>query len=209
MSKKKKDAEKRYVEVNNMSESERLNMLFKSMQNGLRTAKSVQAREFVDSLSLDIYKLEIGYNSAQFFHREEERFKKLFVRSGILTVRARNGKAKGMAYSMFGAKSLIFPLKNRCNEIVNYCAISLGKAETAYFLNYDGFFPCLPPEKTERLFITDTILDAATIMQSGVLRKNEAVLAKFDKGLMPHQTEAIEELKNLSEIIEIKQGKHE
>jgi hypothetical protein len=47
-------------------------------------------------------------------------------------------------------------------------------------LNEEGIYPGYPDERTKRLYIVRTILDAATLLESKTLENRDAVMALFD-----------------------------
>ena len=97
----------------------------------------------------------------------------------------------------------MFPLRNINNDIVNFYAIGLKHHKNS-FLNHHGLYPAYPHEQTKKLFVTDTILDCATLMESKVMDNREAVIALYDGLLLDQHIEVIQSLQHLSEIVHIK-----
>ncbi len=103
--------------------------------------RSPKAKEYPEKRSLDINKLEIGYNS-------------------------------GTAYKKM-KHCLIFPLKNKAGRIVDiygrrFCdndnnGRPLGKH--FYTKERTGLYPEYPGENTEKLILTESVIDAATLIQ--------------------------------------------
>ncbi len=183
-----------------------LNDLFKSFETGLRNTKATKPQEYLKSIGLDYIELRIGFNSGQFHHNRPQGCKDKFEALGVLKKSDAGVRLKDMtAYTVFGKNGIVFPLVNRENEIVNYYAIRFGMATPKEdYLNNEGIYPAHPPPLTKRLFITATLMDCASLLQSKALDQREAVIALHNGKLLPQHQEAIESLSALEEIIIIK-----
>lgn len=180
-----------------------LNELFASFCLGIRSKKSIKPREWLEQKGLNPLELSIGFNSGQFHHRKSEEFKSSYVRVGVLkesNAAVRSPELK--AYTCFAAYSIVFPLMNEQHEIVNLFAIrfNMDKEKTEY-LNEEGIYPSYPSPLTKRLFITSTVMDAASLIQSKVMENRDSVMALFDGELKEQHLLAIGQLKQLEEII--------
>ena len=183
-----------------------LTELFRSFQMGIRSKRAETPRQYVEALQLDYNRLEIGFNSGQFHHRKDEAFRKPFIELGILKKSNAAVRSEEMtAYTCFGAYSIVFPLKDRSGNIVNFHAtrIKLESQPTKY-LNDKGIYPHYPDPLTRTLYITANILDAATMLQANLLNKREEVMALYDGDMKPQHYQAIERLQQLEQIIVIK-----
>ena len=179
-----------------------LGTLFQSFQTGLRAPKSEEPRQYLEELGLNYNDLEIGFNSGQFHHRKDEEFKKPYVALGVLKESNANVRDEGTTpYTMFGAYGIVFPLKDENGEIVNYYAtrIKLASKPSAY-LNNKGLYPCYPHELTKKLYIAQSVEDAAFILQYKICDSREAVIALHDGEMLPQHFEAIKGLRELEEI---------
>lgn len=180
-----------------------LDQLFHSFENGMKSAQ--KPKQYIKEIGLDSDALRIGYNSAQFHHGKPQELKEHYESLGILKKNGTAIKHGETAYTVFGSRGLIFPLADKENIIVNYFAYRFElSAPTEEYLNRSGLYPSYPAPKTRRLFITPTLIDAATLIQSKALCKHETVLALHNGELLPQHLEAIGELKDLEEIIMIK-----
>jgi hypothetical protein len=184
------------------TEAELLELVYKYASNGLRVGKSKQAREWLQKKKLSMENTMACFNSGQLHHRKEKEFKEALERIGFMKVSNHASNCESLPYTVFGNFSIMFPLKNKQNEIVNFYAMGIKNNKTSY-LNHEGFYPACPHEQTKRLFITDNILDAATILESKVLDNKEAVIALHDGIFLKQHEELIRELKGLTEIIQI------
>ena len=190
-------------QVNKTSKQELLKQLFQSFTTGIRSFRSVKPREWLESKGINFNEIEVGFSSGQFSHRKSEEFKQAYVNIGVLVpsnapVRLPHLKA----FKVFGAYSIVFPLKNEEGAICNLYGISMRvkKGKTEY-LNEEGLYPGYPSAFTKRLFITSTVLDAASLIQSKILENRDAVIALHDGELKDQHIQAIGKLKQLQEII--------
>tara|TARA_R110001592_G_scaffold178589_1_gene419713 strand:- start:19 stop:687 length:669 start_codon:yes stop_codon:yes gene_type:complete len=62
---------------------------------------------------------------------------------------------------------IVFPLKDKFNNVVSLYGRSLNKGHY-YTANRKGLFPKYPPEETRKLILTESIIDAATLLQEKV-----------------------------------------
>lgn len=183
-----------------------LNQLFQSFETGIRSGKADKPKQYLKSIGLDYNSLRIGFNSGQFHHREAQEVKDHYEQLGVLTKSDVGVRDKDMtAYTVFGRYGLVFPLMDKDNQIVNYFALRFDMATPQEdYLNDNGLYPNYPHSSTKRLFITPTLLDAASLLQAKALDQREAVLALHNGELLPQHLEAIEGLQELEEIIIIK-----
>ncbi len=183
-----------------------LHHLYLSFETGIRSAKAVDPKRYLESIGLNYNELRIGFNSGQFHHREEQSIKDHYESLGLLTKSDAGVNQEGlMAYKVFGRYGIVFPLFNQQNHVVNFFAIRFKMASPKEeYLNDSGLYPFYPNPNTKTLFITPTILDAASLLQSKALENKQAVLALHDGKLLPQHEDAICQLEHLEQIIIIK-----
>lgn len=184
------------------TEKELLEMVYNYASNGLRYGKSTKAREWLKEKKLSMDATMACFNSGQLHHRKEKEFKEALERIGFMKQSHVGVNCDSIPYTVFGNFSIMFPLKNKENQIVNFYSVNIKNEKTAY-LNHEGFYPATPHEQTKRLFITDTVVDAATLLESKILDNKEAVIALHDGIFLNQHKQLIEGLKNLSEVIHI------
>ncbi len=193
--------------------TELLTKLFKSFQNGLKSGKANKPKEYLQQRLLNAELLELGYNSGQFHHRgklsEEDR--KACIDAGLLIEYkgyTPNGNEK--VYTAFAKDCIIFPLRNKQNEIVSIYGRSLSdkKGTKHYYLkSRSGLYPCYPScpgmgSGAPRLILTEAIIDAATLLQLPKIKKQYQVLSLYGtNGLTEEHKQALSETNNLQEII--------
>lgn len=203
-----------------MTKTELLTKLFNYFKNGLKS--SPQAREYCQSRGLDYEVIEIGFNGGQYHHgsRKDETLIKSCVQHGLLSVSsspARTGEAerRPIAYNVFGKNSIVFALKDNLGQITGLYFRSIIEKrirkdatgrhpETRHFYLRDrkGLYPNYPPHYAEKLILTESIIDAASLLQNPTIAQNYSVLALYGtNGLTEEHQKAIKSIKNLGEII--------
>jgi DNA primase len=183
----------------------RIAILTKAFNSFVRGAKydNPQSKEYLESRKLDITKLEIGYNSGQFHHRKSKQLVESLVKYHLLQkIGIRNDDA---VYSVWAKHCIIFALRDKQDHVTSlYGRSILDKEESKHFYLKDrsGLYPHYPKPETERLILTEAIIDASTLLQIEAITSDYSLLACYGtNGLSEEHTAAIQELKQLKEII--------
>lgn len=182
-----------------------LEKMFLSFRKGLLS--SPPAKEYCSSRNLDFDKLEIGFNSGQFHHgaRKDEKLINDCLNYGLLTMAGTNSRTGGQAYKPFGNKSILFPLKNKENQIVSFyfrSTINNDNAKHYYLKNRQGLYPNYPNPDTKKLVLTEAIIDTASLLQIDQIKENYTLLTCYGtNGLNEEILNALKPLKQLEEII--------
>jgi DNA primase len=195
-----------------LTEQERAVFLWKiylSFRKGL--VYSEPAKAYCKSRNLDIDKLEIGFNSGQFYHgtKKDDKLIHDALQCGLLTVAGTNSRTGGQAYKPFGKSGICFPLKNQKNHIVSFYfrntivpPLGAEGAKHYYLKNRQGLYPNYPNPETKKLILTEAIIDAATLLQINEIANNYSILACYGtNGLNEEILKAITNLQELEEII--------
>ncbi|MCC6836974.1 MAG: hypothetical protein IT234_00430 [Bacteroidia bacterium] len=177
--------------------------IYKSCSNGIRAAKSNAPREWLAKKGLSIDATGACFNSGQMHHRQEQSFKMALAEVGFMQKSTVGVNSDTVPYTVFGIFSIMFPLRNESNEVVNFYSIRIRSENTAYMNQEPGLYPGYPSELTKRLFVVNTVMEAATILESKVLDNKEAVIALHDGKVMPEHERAIKRLTALVEVIYI------
>ncbi len=127
------------------TETELLEMVYTYASNGLRYGKSTKAREWLKEKKLSMDVTMACFNSGQLHHRKEPAFKEALERIGFMKKSNAGVNSDTIPYTVFGNFAVMFPLKNKENQIVNFYAVNLKNERTAY-LNHEGCYPAIPPE---------------------------------------------------------------
>lgn len=182
-----------------------LTQMFTYFKNAIYNSKP--ARAYLEKRNLNYQKTEVGYNSGQFHHgkRKDETLIKSCVKYGLLLDLGTKSRTGNPAYKAFGKWCIVFPLKNKDNQIVSlYFRSTLDQKNNRHFYLRDrqGLYPNYPQPTAKRLILTESIIDAATLLEQDKIKNHYEVLALFGtNGLTEEHTKAIAELKALEEII--------
>ena len=177
-----------------------LSDLYKKISFGIRTKRSTMPQEWMNAHHLNIDRTNACYNAGNIQVNKEQPYIAQLESIGFLSKCNFVRKDGKTMYKSFGVHSIIFPLKDCNHKIVNLFAIGINVKKTNY-LNEEGIYPYFPKAETTKLYIVPTIMDAATLLDSKILKAKESVIALFDGKIMPQHEEAIKMLKSLQEII--------
>ncbi len=166
------------------------------------------AKQYIEKRNLDNSILEIGYNSGQFHHgeRKSEELINNALEAGLLLDKGLiNNRTGEKGYSIFANKCIVFPLKNKENEIVSFyfrAIIENKNGKHFYLKNRSGIYPNYPKSDTKKLILTEAIIDCASLLQIKEIRENYSLISCFGtNGLNDEMTEAVSQLKKIEEII--------
>jgi len=188
--------------------SEILTRFFANFQNNLAHPVSVRPKEYLQSRNLNHELLEIGYNSGQFHHRGKlsEADKQKCIDAGLLI--PYNGSvpnSNGTTYTAFAKDCIIFPLKNKQNQIISIYGRSIidnNNSKHYYLKDRSGLYPNYPKPETTKLILTEAIIDTATLLQIPEITTEYEILSCYGtNGLTEEHKQAIKELTQLKEII--------
>lgn len=174
-------------------------------KNAVHSSKPAQ--EYLRSRALDAGKLEIGYNTGQFHHgtRRDEGLIESCMEVGLLSKHDRPGRTGEDAYRPFAKYCLVFALRNKVNQVSGlYFRSTLNDQEQRHFYLKDrqGLYPRYPAVDTKRLILTESIIDAATLLQLPAITEQYSVLALYGTNVFTDEHEAaIRELTQLEELI--------
>jgi DNA primase len=191
--------------MDELTRSAVLTKMFTYFKNAI--ANSPQAKDYIKSRHLDHEKMDIGYNSGQFHHgtRRDEDMIKSCIKYGLLLDLNTKGRTGEAAYSPFGKWCIVFALRNQVNQITGlYFRSTLTEKEQRHFYLKDrqGLYPSYPKAETKKLILTESIIDAASLMMQENIKNNYQILSLYGtNGLTEEHTKAIKELKELNEII--------
>jgi DNA primase len=190
---------------------ETLSKAFESFRNGLHSPISKRAKEYINVRGLDISKLEMGYNSGQYHHRGKLSQDELndWIATGLLV--PYNGSvpnSSGTTYTAFAKDCIIFPLKDKKNQIVSLYGRGIqenknGSGKHYYLKNRTGLYPGYPNPNITRLILTEAVIDTASLLQIPEIAAEYSVLACYGtNGLTEEHKAAIKEWATCPELVE-------
>jgi DNA primase len=172
--------------------------LFKYFAKALPLTK--KAVDYLEGRAINYKEHETGYNSGDWHHKLNE---KNFVAScesyGLLKAKPAGG------YSTWAKDCIIFPLKNQENKIISLYGRSINNNDDSrhfYLSNRSGLYPGYPSLQTKKLILTESIIDAASLLQQKEITSQFTILSLYGtNGLTDEHQKAIIELPQLEEII--------
>lgn len=182
-----------------------LERMFTYFKNAIHNSKPAQ--EYLQKRGLDFKQTEVGYNAGQFHHgtRKDETLIKECLQYGLLLDLGLIARTGDVAYKPFGKWCVCFALRNKENNITGlYFRSTLNDKEARHFYLRDrqGLYPYYPQAATKKLILTESIIDAATLLQQEQIKNSYEILSLFGtNGLTEEHQQAIKELKELEEII--------
>jgi DNA primase catalytic core len=190
-------AAKLFIETEPMERIAVLTKAFKSFAKALPMTK--KAVEYMQSRALD-YKLhEVGFISDRYHHETGRAMLDSLAKIGLLKPKPAGG------YNVWAKDCIIFPLRNADNKIISLYGRSTtnDKEQRHFYLqNREGLYPGYPSLQTKKLILTESIIDAASLLQQKEITAKFTILSLYGtNGLTDEHTKAITELPQLEEII--------
>ena len=187
-----------------LSPEQRSEILTESFSHFVRSVGSgnKQASEYLSSRSLDYQRLTVGYDAGSLHKRKgiSENQKQELLQTGLL--KPDKFGRKGQYYTRFN-RCVVFPLLDISGQVVSLYGRHTAKHEHHYLEgDQRGLYPGYPDPKTEKLILTEAIIDAATLQQLPEISKHYGILSLYGtNGFTSEHREAIAELKNLKEVV--------
>ena len=188
-----------------LSREQFLGNMYQYFKNAVSNSKPAQ--EYLQQRNLDYKKIEVGYNAGQFHHgaRKDENVIAQCVEYGLLIDKNILGRTGEKAYGVFGKWCICFALKNKENEVTGlYFRSTLDNKESKHFYlkNRKGLYPNYPDKNTKKLIVTESIIDAASLLQIKEIADNYSLLACYGtNGLTEEHQQAVKDLPQLEEIV--------
>ncbi|MDR0228293.1 MAG: hypothetical protein LBI72_04440 [Flavobacteriaceae bacterium] len=163
-----------------LSKSQFLANMYQYFKNAVSNSKP--ARTYLESRNLDFKRIEVGYNGGQFHHgaRKDETLINQCIEYGLLIDKNILGRTGEKAYGIFGKWCIVFALKNKENAVASlYFRSTLDSKDAKHFYLKDckGLYPNYPNPNTQKLILTESIIDAASLLQIKAITGNYSILA--------------------------------
>jgi DNA primase len=185
---------KQTAKTGKTAETMTLEEVFLYMRNGL--LRTVPAQKYLTGRGLSYMNQEIGYNSGQMHHRKPQEYLSDLEALHILKPFERGG------YSIFARECVIFPLKNAEGKICSLYGRKIDGTGHYYLTGRSGLYPGYPPKTTKRVILTESVIDAASLMQIKEITADYFILALYGtNGLTAEHKKALQELPRLEEIV--------
>ncbi|SIT28357.1 CHC2 zinc finger domain-containing protein [Chryseobacterium gambrini] len=187
-----------------ISREQFLTNMFQYFRNAINNSKP--AKEYLKNRGLDFTRIEIGYNSGQFHHgeRKTDELLKQALEVGLLQDKGQiNTRTGEKGYSPFAKWCICFALRNKEHQVTGlyfrsalYDDPSLdgSMAKHFYLKNRSGIYPGYPKKETQKLILTEAIIDCASLLQIKEIRENYSLISSFGtNGLNEEISQAIQE----------------
>ena len=191
-------AAKLFIDAEVMAKEAVLTKLFKYFAKALPLRKNAVAYSEGRAINYKLH--EVGCNAGDSHHKLNE---KNFITSceqyGLLKSKPAGG------YNVWAKDCIIFPLKNQENKIISLYGRSISNDTDQrhfYLSNRSGLYPGYPAMTTKKLILTESIIDAASLLQQKEVTAEFTILSLYGtNGLTDEHIKAITELPQLEEII--------
>lgn len=151
----------------------------RAMFNSPRS-KSLLAAEGIDRYS---EKVSVGLNGGKFHRRKDkvdQHMIETYVELGLLKDKDRLGRY----LTIWGKNSLMFPVRNQQEEIVNWYAFPIkhNEEEQGFLLNQEGFYPKYPSKYTQTLELEFSVFELARKLTDSEeeTQENKAKVALYE-----------------------------
>jgi len=173
-------------------------------------ARSIHGRDekpkqYLQNRALDVNKITVGYD-AHNFHKSREitpDLKGMYLASGLIYP-DKLGRTNN--YHSFFDGCIVFPISSEQGEIANLYGRCIDKSKESKHRylpgKHQGIYPKYPKAETERLIITECIIDCATLLQIPEIACKYEMISCYGTNnfTAEHQT-AIKNLQALKEVI--------
>jgi DNA primase catalytic core len=177
-----------------------LDKIFTQFKTGIKSNLAKKPKAYLSQRNLNQEKLELGYNSGQFHHRGKLSDEDLQAYKDVGLLIEYSGytpNGNKTTYTAFAKDCIIFPLKDKRGNIVSIYGRSIidnNKSKHFYLKNRQGLYPNYPSPNTEKIILTEAIIDAATLLQLSKITKQYQVLSLYGtNGLTAEHSEALKE----------------
>lgn len=158
----------------------------------------------VESLKLKVERKEEVPNYTALFKTFETNLKKSKKAQNYLRSRGLKYESLEVGYNATGWDKMkycvIFPLKNAKGEIVSLYGRSINEGHF-YNSNRKGLYPSYPKPETETIILTESVIDAATLLAYQSTVHSQPLALYGVNGFTSEHLEAIKSLPKLKEII--------
>jgi DNA primase catalytic core len=185
------------IETDTLTKTAVLAKAFGLFQRAL--PKTKRAVEYMQSRGLDYKQHEAGVINNGYHHELTKELIESLAKFGLLKVNLVKG------YNVWGRDCIVFPLKNQEGKTVSLYGRSTSDNHDQrhfYLAGREGLYPHYPKPGTTKLILTESIIDAASLLQQKEIAQGFAILALYGtNGLTDEHIKAITALQSLEEVI--------
>jgi len=188
---------KLFIETDVLEKAALMDKVFSYYKRALPLTR--EAAEYLQGRGIDYRQHEIGYNAGTLHRDTKQHLVSSLVSHGLI----KSLPARG--YSVWARDCVIFPLRDSEHKIVSLYGRSIRNNDDQrhfYLTGREGLYPGYPKAATTRLILTESIIDAVSLLQQPDIMISYEVLALYGtNGLTDEHLQAILSLRHLEEII--------
>jgi DNA primase catalytic core len=194
----KSEPAKLFIEADELEKAALMGKVFSYFKKALPLTK--KAVDYLQGRGIDYAAHEIGYNSGG-LHGESKNHHLVnsMEKYGLLKQLAVRG------HNVWARDCVIFPLRNSEHKIVSLYGRSITNDSDQrhfYLTGREGLYPGYPKAATTRLILTESIIDAVSLLQQPSIKEGYEILALYGtNGLTDEHQQSVIALKHLEEII--------
>jgi DNA primase len=185
------------IETDSLTKSAVLSKAFTIFKNSL--PRNPKAVEYLQSRSLNYKQHETGFINAGYHHELGKELTENLAKFGLLKPKAAGG------FTTWAKDCIVFPLKNQEGKTVSLYGRSTSDNHDQrhfYLAGREGLYPNYPKPGPSKLILTESIIDAASLLQQKEITETFAILAMYGtNGLTDEHIKAITALHKLEEIV--------
>lgn len=168
---------------------------FDGCRKGISGAQ--RAREYATGRGLDYQSLKLGFSGEKTPINWSLAYKEQAMKAGLLLQ-----TNAGQPVSRF-ANCLTFALMNQAGQIVSLYGRHIEKNAHFYLPGqHQGLYPHYPNPNAQRLILTESIIDAASLLLHPEVTGHYSILACYGtNGFTEEHSEAVKNLKRLEEVV--------
>jgi DNA primase catalytic core len=190
--------------VKELTALQRTETLIKAFSYFARSTKA-EAKKYLEKRELNPAKITVGYDGHN-FHKDKEvtaEQKELYLATGLIYP---DKLGRENNYHSFFDGCIVFPILNEKGDIVNLYGRSIDESKESKHRylpgKHQGIYPHYPKAETEKLIITECIIDAATLLQiPEIAGKYELMSCYGTNNFTVEHLNAIKNLQALKEVI--------
>ena len=170
--------------------------LWRSLEESFKNVRC-KARAYAQSRGLGLAGL--GYNVGSWHRRKDRTEEELQAAKelGFLLATEFNAGLK-----VWGKNCLIFPLRDVRGRVVSFYGRAVSVAGHYYMKNRSGLFPRYPATTSKRVILTESIIDAASLLEIASIKEQYSVLALYGtNGYTQEHKTALANIEQLEEVV--------
>jgi DNA primase len=166
----------------------------------LSLSKHAKSKSYLKSRGLSTG--NVGYHSGQLSKSKLSEQAKLV---GLITGNKKPSPSEIGHTKAWAGNCVIFPLLNDLGQLVSFYGRSLTNGHF-YQSGRCGLYPCYPSKKAKRIILTESIVDAASLLEIKALKDYEILALYGTNGFTGAHKKALERCGDLEEIILLLDG---